>query len=231
MIPKIIHYIWFGGEKSAIAKRALHTWKKRAPEYRIIEWNEKNLPLFSNKYYQEALLTKNYAFASDYARLKILQKFGGLYMDTDMYLLENPNEILASRDLVFSVNTNPPLMSTSLIGASKNNEFINEALTVYSRLEFEKKANPYILTPILERMYGFKEKDITQSLDSGSVIALNSNILLQPSFKAVALHVGEFSWGEKTWRDKARILMRTKITAQVEAGIFRKINDICRKVI
>ena len=89
MIPKIIHYIWLGGEKDEIVQKAIHTWKKRAPEFRIIEWN--------------ALKDKNYAIASDYARLSILKKYGGVYMDTDMFLLANPSNLLTNKDLVYGV--------------------------------------------------------------------------------------------------------------------------------
>ena len=55
---------------------------------KIIEWNEDNLPNYSNTFYQQALANKDYAFASDYARLRILQQYGGVYMDTDMYLAD-----------------------------------------------------------------------------------------------------------------------------------------------
>lgn len=231
MIPKIIHYIWLGEKKTKLVQKSIKTWKKKAPEYKIMEWNEETLPSFKNSYYQQAMATNNYAFASDYARLKVLQKYGGLYLDTDMYLLKNPTKLFKNKDLVFGINTTPPLMSTCLIAASRDNKFINEALDLYSTLNFEKKANPYLLTPILEKMYGFKEKDRTQFLDNRKVVAYNSDILLQPSFNAVAMHVGDISWQKRTWHDQVRILMRSNITTQFEAGIFRKFNDMFRKVI
>lgn len=232
MIPKIIQYIWLGGEKTAIAKSAIKTWKRRAPEYKIIEWNESNLPNYPNEFYKQALLNKDYAFASDYARLKILQKYGGIYMDTDMYLLQNPSNALSNRNLVFSKQNSKLLFSTSLIASCPNQPFIDKAVDLYDHLDYKVGNNPpntEILSPLLSSMYDFDNSTKTQNIDG--VTAYNPDIFLQPSFQTVAMHIGDKSWGAHSKHDNIRIALRQHIHNRIEAGLFRIINDVGRKVI
>ena len=85
MIPKIIHYCWFGGKPLPDeVKKYMETWKKYCPYYEITEWNESNFDVNQNQYCREAYEAGKWAFVSDYARLKILYDYGGIYMDTDM---------------------------------------------------------------------------------------------------------------------------------------------------
>lgn len=232
MIPQKIHYIWFGGKKNKIALEAIKTWRRYASEYKIIEWNEHNLPKFQNKFYQTALKNKDYAFASDYARLKVLQKYGGIYMDTDMYLLQNPSQIIKDKDLVFSIQDPNVIISTGFIAAEPNQDFIKAAISLYEELPYNKnenRPNTEVLSPLIFKMYNFKHTDRTQS--KGKAVAYSSNILLQPSFKSVAVHIGEKVWAPHTKHDQLRIRMRQHIKNPFEAGAFRIVNDIFRKLI
>lgn len=234
MIPRKIHYVWFGGAKPNNLKIALKTWKKKSPGYSIIEWNEKNSPYFDNTFYREALRQKDYAFASDYARLKILEKYGGVYIDTDMYLLKNIESVLKGHELVFGILNKDNIFSTSFIASIPNQPFIKKALDVYKNLSYEqghKIPNTALLSPLMSDMYNFEKKDRTQKKENGKIIAYNSNILLQPSFIAVALHIGEKTWAPHTRHDKLRIKAREHITNQFSAGIFRIANDIFRRII
>ena len=62
MIPKIIHFCWFGGnEKSALIKACIESWVRYLPEWQIIEWNETNSPV-NHPFVKKALLDKKYAF-------------------------------------------------------------------------------------------------------------------------------------------------------------------------
>ena len=79
MIPKIIHYCWFGGNPlPPLALECIASWKKFLPDYEIKEWNEKNFDVNITPYTAEAYLQKKYAFVSDYARFWILEKHGGI---------------------------------------------------------------------------------------------------------------------------------------------------------
>lgn len=78
MIPKIIHYCWFGkNELPQLAKKCIDSWKKYCPDYQIIEWNETNFDVNCNRFCKEAYEQRKYAFVSDYVRLKIIYNHGG----------------------------------------------------------------------------------------------------------------------------------------------------------
>ena len=96
MIPKIIHYCWFGRNPlPTSAHRCIDSWRKFLPDYEIKEWNEDNFDVNSIPYTQQAYEAKKYAFVSDYARFWILYHEGGLYFDTDVEIIANLDEIIA----------------------------------------------------------------------------------------------------------------------------------------
>lgn len=95
MIPKIIHYCWFGGNplpKSAI--KCINSWKKFFPDYEIREWNESNFDVNMIPYTKEAYAAKKYAFVSDFARFWVLHEYGGIYFDTDVEVIRPMNDII-----------------------------------------------------------------------------------------------------------------------------------------
>lgn len=95
VIPKIIHYCWFGGNPLPDeAIKCIRSWKKYFPDYEIKEWNEHNYKLDSCDYVREAYQAKKWAFVSDYARFDILYKYGGLYFDTDVEVIKPMDDIV-----------------------------------------------------------------------------------------------------------------------------------------
>ena len=95
MIPKKIHYCWFGrGEKPKLAKRCIASWKKYCPDYEIIEWNEDNFDIAKYPYAQYCLENRRWSFLSDFVRLAVVSEHGGLYFDTDVELIARPDELL-----------------------------------------------------------------------------------------------------------------------------------------
>ena len=96
MIPKIIHYCWFGHKSlPPLAIKCIESWKKYFPDYEIKEWNEDNFDVNIIPYTKEAYEAKKYAFVSDYARFWILYKYGGLYFDTDVEVIKPLDDIVA----------------------------------------------------------------------------------------------------------------------------------------
>lgn len=95
LIPKTIHYCWFGGnEMPEKMKYCIESWKKNCPQYEIIEWNEKNYDVSKYTYTRQAYQHGKWAFVSDVARLDILYQYGGIYMDTDVELLHSLDGLL-----------------------------------------------------------------------------------------------------------------------------------------
>lgn len=96
MIPKIIHYCWFGGNPlPESAKLCIESWKKYLPGYEIREWNESNFDVNSIPYTADAYADRKYAFVSDYARFQILHQYGGVYFDTDVEAVAGMDDILS----------------------------------------------------------------------------------------------------------------------------------------
>ena len=96
MIPKVIHYCWFGGNPlPKSAQKCIASWRKYLPDYEIKEWNESNFDVNVIPYTAEAYKAKKYAFVSDYARFWILYKYGGLYFDTDVEVIKSMDDIIA----------------------------------------------------------------------------------------------------------------------------------------
>ena len=95
MIPKTIHYIWLGKKREPkILKNCKKTWKKLCPDYTIKRWDEKNLNIDINKYCRQAYDAKKYAFASDVLRFDVLCKHGGIYVDIDVKMIKNFDNLL-----------------------------------------------------------------------------------------------------------------------------------------
>lgn len=95
MIPKIIHYCWFGRNPlPLLAVKCIESWKRYFPDYEIREWNEDNFNVNMIPYTREAYEAKKYAFVSDYARFYILYYYGGLYFDTDVEVIKPMNDII-----------------------------------------------------------------------------------------------------------------------------------------
>lgn len=136
MIPKIIHYCWFGGNpKSKLIKKCIKSWKKYCPNYEIIEWNESNFDLNSCDYVREAYDEKKWAFVTDYARLKIVYEHGGIYLDTDVELISNIDKFL-QYDGFFGFEDDKHIATGLGFGAVPNNYFIKAMLDDYSNIHF-----------------------------------------------------------------------------------------------
>lgn len=96
MIPKIIHYCWFGRNPlPELAQKCIASWRKYLPDYEIKEWNEDNFDVNIIPYTAEAYAMKKYAFVSDYARFWILYKYGGIYFDTDVEVIRPIDDIIS----------------------------------------------------------------------------------------------------------------------------------------
>lgn len=102
MIPKTIHYCWFGrGSKPKLAERCIASWRKYCPDYELIEWNEDNFDVNMNDYTKFTYSNRLYAYLSDYARLWAVEKYGGFYLDTDVELIRSLTS-LQQNDAFFS---------------------------------------------------------------------------------------------------------------------------------
>lgn len=134
MIPKKIHYCWFGrGEKPKLAKKCIASWKKYLPDYEIIEWNEDNFDIDTNAYTRMCYDQKKYAFLTDYVRLIVVQKYGGIYFDTDVEVVRNFDDLL-DNSAFFGFETNEYVNTGLGFGAEKENEIVGQMIREYDCL-------------------------------------------------------------------------------------------------
>ena len=137
MIPKKIHYCWFGKNPlPELAKNCINSWKKNLPDYEIIEWNEDNFDINSCTYIKEAYQVKKYAFVSDYVRLYVLVNYGGIYMDTDVEVIKSIDQFLEYK--AFSGFETKNFIPTGIMACEKNFELFNEFLDDYKNCHFIK---------------------------------------------------------------------------------------------
>lgn len=129
-IPKTIHYCWFGkGEKSQLIKNCIESWKQTCPEFTIIEWNEDNFDVHGNAFTNRMYKERKWAFVADYARLVILEKHGGFYLDTDMLLLSSLSPLTIYPCVLGEEE--PGIISAGMIGAVPSNLFIATCKAYY----------------------------------------------------------------------------------------------------
>lgn len=136
MIPKIIHYCWFGhNKKSNLIKKCIKSWEKYCPDYKIIEWNEDNFDINICPYVKEAYDDGKWAFVSDYARFYVLEKFGGIYLDTDVELLKSIDSL--RQNGAFAGFASDTIINTGLIlCAEENNWLCQNVLNSYKGKHF-----------------------------------------------------------------------------------------------
>lgn len=143
MIPKIIHYCWFGRNPlPPLAIKCIESWKKYLPDYEIKQWNEDNFNVNIIPYTKEAYESKKYAFVSDYARFWILYKYGGLYFDTDVEIIKPIDDIISKgafmgceKEANANIKTLPVAPGLGL-GCKPSLELYKQLLSKYDTLHF-----------------------------------------------------------------------------------------------
>lgn len=185
-IPKVIHYCWFGRQPlpQSVVK-CIESWKRFCPDYEIIQWNEDNYDITKNNFMINAYNNKKYAFVSDYVRLDVLYKFGGIYLDTDVEIIKNWDDLL--NDEMFFALEAPGVVATGLgLGSIKKQELLKENMNFYDKIIIEPDApfHKIICTgytsELLAKM-GMKKENTLQRL---------GNIVIYPTEYFCPMQVG-----------------------------------------
>ena len=185
MIPKIIHYCWFGGNPlPESAKKCIASWHKFFPDYEIKEWNEDNFDVNIIPYTKEAYEAKKYAFVSDYARFWILYHHGGLYFDTDVEVIKPMEHIVNDGAFMGIEKLNPSINNVDTesmvnpglgLGAQAHHPLFKEVLDYYNELHWcDENGNQlpgtvvHHTTKILLK-HGFVQSNKKQSFDGVTI--------------------------------------------------------------
>lgn len=139
LIPKKIHYCWFGGNPIPDQHKVwMESWRKFCPDYEIIEWNESNYDITKNAYMREAYENKKWAFVPDYARLDIIYHHGGIYLDTDVEIIQNIDDLLYQKGFAGYQSAGEVAFGLGF-GGMKGLPIIKELRDLYDDLRFVRE--------------------------------------------------------------------------------------------
>lgn len=183
MIPKIIHYCWFGGKPIPKEYQCyIESWRKFLPDYEIMRWDESNYDVTCIPFSEEAYKAGKYAYVSDYARLKILYENGGIYFDTDVEVIKSIDDILTNGSFMgFEKHSNNPefegYVNVGLgFACEKGNVIIKEIMDYYESHHYiypdghiEQIPIVYITTDVLMK-YGLRPSSVPLKIDGGFTI-------------------------------------------------------------
>lgn len=226
MIPKKIHYVWVGGnEKNNTIKQCMKTWGKHLEGYEVIEWNENNFDIDSHPFVKAAYKAKKWAYVSDYIRAYVIYKYGGIYLDTDILVLDNFDRFLNNRAFVGFENPQYPF--TAVFGAEPGHPLVKDMIEYYDRLDeykfdFEKN-NTISVSDLLIKKYHCKVGNKFQILDE-DIAVYPDTVLCNPSEYSISIHVFTGTWleGKKALARKINVFLKIHVTNKKRAKLFRK---------
>ncbi len=250
MIPKVIHYCWFGRNPlPKLAVKCIDSWKKHMPDYEIKEWNEDNFDVNIIPYTRDAYNCGKYAFVSDYARFWILYNFGGVYFDTDVEVLKPMDEIIQSGAYMgcenLALSDNDLRVNAGLgLACEKNNPLYKEILDNYLGLSFFENGVPNLTTVVeivsnLLYLKGFRSVNEIQEICGVKIYPaeyfaarINSQVSIPRTENTYSVHHYMASWESPYFRFKnklGRILGRRLasflvVTKRGIINLFRKIS-------
>lgn len=198
MIPKVIHFCWFGGnEYTPLVVKCMKTWSEYLPDWDFVLWNESNSPV-SHPFVKKALKDKKYAFAADYVRFYALYNYGGIYLDTDIEVLKDLDFLLHNSFFSGYESNDMQFISAGILGSIAKHPYLEDVIKYYNTLKVYE-TSPHILTKIFNnsKYDGVKiyEKDYFYPYnpfdDSQKVKQLFFSDLNE---KTCAIHHWNYSW-------------------------------------
>lgn len=218
MIPKKIHYCWFGRtEKSDKVNQCISSWKKHCPDYEITEWNEDNFDIDAYPYAKYCYENKKWAFLSDFARLVIVAEHGGLYFDTDVEIVK-PFDDLLQYGAFFGFENHENVNTGEGFGAEKGHPTVMAMQQQYLDLVPDEEGHyPTIPCPALNTKallpFGLQLNGERQSIAGAEILPVEylnpyddpKGILHKTS------HTYSIHWYSKSWLSK-RVILRSKLT-------------------
>jgi len=233
VIPKTIHYCWFGGKPlPELAIKCISSWKKHFPSYEIKEWNETNYDVHKISYTSEAYHAKKYAFVSDYARFDILHQYGGIYFDTDVEVIRPFDNILAKGGFM-GLESKKTVAAGLGVGCNAGSDIIHQILESYNKLHFLNVDGSYNLKTVVDHVTtvlkknGLKGKNEIQFLDDLVIYPteyfspmLVKTRILNITKNTYSIHHYAGSWLSD--EDLKRVELRKQICATFGDTIFSK---------
>lgn len=209
MIPKIIHYFWFGNNPlPEKAKKCVESWAKMCPDFEIKLWNERNYDFHKNKFMENAAKAGKWSFVTDYARLDVIYEYGGIYFDTDVELIKSISDLIEFKAF-FAFETNS-LIATGLgYGAESGLDVLKNMMNIYNDMpeltekEYGNYYCPKIQTPVLSDI-GFKLDGSKQIIDE--IVILPKEYMCPLDYDTGKLNITEntysIHWYDSSWKSE-----------------------------
>ena len=157
MIPKKIHYCWFGDKPfPELTLRCMESWRKYCPGWEVVRWDESNSLPLETAYPRQAYEAGKWAFVSDYVRLKALWEQGGVYLDTDVELTASLDNLLEQEG--FCGFESAEKVATCLIACTPGHPLIGRMLEEYESLSFLREDGSLDCTTNVERVTALLKK-------------------------------------------------------------------------
>lgn len=218
MIPRIIHYCWFGrGEKNKLAKKCIASWKKYCPDFEIIEWNEDNFEIDKYPYARYCYDNKKWAFLSDFARLIVVYKYGGVYFDTDVEVIRTIENLLEN-DAFYGFENELNINTGLGFGSIPNHKTVDAMIRKYNEFQVDEDGNyPLVGCPVLNTKslipMGLQLNGKYQKVSGATILPADylnpyddSTGRLRKTQNTVSIH-----WYSKSWMSK-KMIIRSMIT-------------------
>lgn len=258
MIPKIIHYCWFGGKPEPEDVRlCIASWIKHLPDYEIRRWDETNYDVTKNQYMNDAYKEKKWAFVSDYCRLDVVHEYGGIYLDTDVEVIRSFDSLLHEHMFCGFESRDPIIIKRGIeieysvnlglgYGAEARHPVLRDILDLYATLNFYNQdgspnlvACPRYQTQILCK-HGLVANNKTQRFDGGIAFSPEyfcpqSNIteeMLCLTFNTYSIHHFSRTWsqygGQLCLRSKLMKYTGFALADMISRIMFLPKNLICK---
>lgn len=244
-IPKIIHYCWFGhNPKPELFDKCFDSWKRKCPNYQIIEWNEENFDIASCPLYvRQAYKNKKWAFVTDYVRLKVVYDNGGIYLDTDVELKKNLDNLL-KYDAYFGFEDGTYINTGLGFGAVKGHFLLSEMMKDYDDIPFLQENGLFDQTTCPVRNTkaflnaGLQQNDKRQILNN-QVLILPSIYMcpiesetgrMRKSLKTISIHRFSASWMNESEKQSYELRRRRKREDALDVWIHLP-NRIIRRIV
>lgn len=229
MIPKKIHYLWFGGkEKPDRVLSQIDEWQSKLPDYEIIEWNETNYELpMDIQYVREAYEARQWAFVTDYVRLDILNEHGGIYLDTDVEIVGDFTPLLHNKS--FMGMESYQVLCTAVIGTEANQPWLEALLSDYEGRQFVRSNGNYDMTPnskyiwqFLSKFQGNKPLILTADVFSPLSYATRQ---MQITENTITIHhyAGEWKTSTSLMKDRVMVLANRLLGEKLVVTLKNKI--------
>lgn len=229
MIPRKIHYCWFGGKPLSLqARRCLASWAYYLPDYQVVRWDERSFDINSHPFAAAAYAAERYAFVSDYVRMRVLEEHGGIYLDVDVEVRARFDDLLGLH--LFIGAEDRRRFATSIIGAQAGHWLPRHMLGFYDRTDFDlARLSELVNVNEVSRLLmvrgfsgggGDEQRGQERTLAIG--VLADARGVAAPGVKSIARHFYAGSWRLRSDKRVLSLIVRglRKLPGQAEAWLY-----------